>query len=300
MCVQSQSRAGLVTEPWESFVPENGWIVIITGYIDESYDGKDRPDDFTLSCIMCSAEDWKGISRRWRDLFRQVNEDLGHQGRKQISRYKATDCNGSRNEFESWTRPEKLALTLQMSEIFDYSELLLTQVAYSVRLSRIHKKIPSVKDPKAFAYAFLFQQIVRVVLEMLDSLPEESSISFIHDRSDFDLVYLQVFKVLLLNCSEAQRKKLITIAPMANENCPPLEVADLIAYENYKLHLNRSAGKNDKRTIDYLIEKGRLGGKSSIIPDEEFSIPEFHLNVLKWCSSFGGKCLRYPELDERE
>ena len=274
--------------------------MIITGYIDESYDGKDYPDDFTLSCIMCSAEDWKGISNRWRDLFRQVNEGLVRHGRKKISRYKAADCNGSHNQFEGWTGPERLALTKQMSEIFDHSELLLTQLAYSVHLSKIHKKIPSVKDPKAFAYALLFQQIVRGVLGMLDSLPEESSISFIHDRSDFDLVYLQVFNVLLLNCNDAQRKKLITVAPMANENCPPLEVADLIAYENYKLHLNRSKGKNDKRTIDYLIENGRLGGRSSIIQDEEFSIPDFHLDVLKWCSSFGGKRLRYLELDERE
>jgi hypothetical protein len=273
--------------------------MVITGYIDESYDGKDFPDDFTLGCIMCSADDWREISGRWRDLFKRVNDDLARQGRKQITRYKAADCNGSHNEFEGWTGPEKLALTLQMSEVFDHSELKLTQLAYSIRLSKIHQKIPSVQDPKAFAYAMLFQQIIRGVLAMMDSLREESTISFIHDRSDFDLVYLRVFNVILLGCEEGQRKKLATVAPMANENCPPLEVADLIAYENYKLHLNRSRGKDRKRTIDYLLEQGRLGGRSSIIPDEEFSIPEVHLKVLKWCSSFGGKCLRYPELDER-
>ena len=274
--------------------------MIITGYIDESYDGKDFPDDFTLACIMCSADDWKGISQRWRELFRCVNSDLALQGRKQITRYKAAECNGSYNEFEGWSGPEKLVLTKQMSEIFDHSELKMTQLAYSVHLSKIHQKIPSVLDPKSFAYAMLFLLIIKGVLEMMERLREQSTISFIHDRSDFDEVYLAVFNIALQIADQGQRKKLTTIAPMANEDCPPLEVADLIAYENYKLHMNRSEGKNDKRTIDYLLEQQRLGGRSSWILDDQFAIDDHDLDILKWCSSLGGKRLRYPELDARE
>lgn len=300
MCVQSQTFKNLVTETWEPFVQDNGWLVIITGYIDESFDGKDHPDDFALACIMCSAEDWKEISRLWRNLFRQVNDGLARQGRKQITRYKAAECNGSHNEFEGWTGPEKLALTKRMAEIFDHTEHKPTQLAYSVHLSKIHQKIPSVLDPKSFAYALLFLMIVKGVIEMMDPLPQGSTISFIHDRSDFDAVYLAVFNFVLQAADSDQKNKLATIAPMANNNCPPLEVADLIAYENYKLHMNRSEGKFDKRTIDYLLEQDRLGGRSSMIRDADFSIPEHDLNVLKWCSSFGGKLLRYPELDARE
>lgn len=291
----SQSRCDHSVEAWEPLVSENGWLMLITGYIDESYDGKDNPDDFTLSCIMCSADDWKVISRRWRELFQRVNDDLASQGRQQISRYKAAECNGSHEEFEGWTGPEKLALTLQMSEIFDFSELKLTQMAYSVRLSKIHEKIPSVLDPKSFAYAMLFLLIAKGVLNMMDTLPEDSTINFIHDRSDFDEVYLRVFNVVLRAANPIQLKRLGTIAPMANENCPPLEVADLIAYENYKHHLNQSEGKKVKRTIDYLLEQDRLGGRSSYLLDQQFVISEADLDVLKWCSSAGGKRLQYPK-----
>lgn len=286
-----------VTEAWEPLVLENGYLVIITGYIDESYDGKDFPDDFTLACIMCSADDWKEISHRWRELFRSVNEGLDRQGRKQITRYKAAECNGSYGEFEGWTGPEKLVLTKQMSEVFDHSKLKLTQLAYSVRLSKIHQKVPSVLDPKAFAYAMLSLLIIKHVLPMLNSLPEKSTISFIHDRCDFDMVYQCVFNTVLKLANDEEKKKLTTIAPMPNVDCPPLEVADLIAYENYKLHMNRSDGKDSKRTIDYLLEQQRLGGRSSMVRDEDFSIHEDGLKFLKWCSSFGGKQLRYPELD---
>lgn len=278
---------------------ENGQLVIITGYIDESYDGKDYPDDFTLACIMCSADDRKEISYRWRELFQRVNEDLSLQGRKKITRYKAAECNGSHGEFEGWTGPEKLTLTRQMSEVFDHSELKLTQLAYSVHLSKIHQKIPSVLDPKAFAYAMLSLLIMKRVLPMMDFLPEKSTITFIHDRCDFDMVYQCVFNYVLKLANDDERKKLTTIAPMANIDCPPLEIADLIAYENYKHHMNRSEGKNIKRTIDYLLEQQRLGGKSLMVRDQDFSIHEDGLNFLKWCSSFGGKQLRYPELDAR-
>jgi hypothetical protein len=78
--------------------------MIISGYIDESFDGKDHPDDFTLACVMCSADDWKGISQRWRGPFFSVNEELERQGRPKITRYKASDCNGSYGEFERWNR----------------------------------------------------------------------------------------------------------------------------------------------------------------------------------------------------
>jgi hypothetical protein len=275
--------------------------MFITGYIDESYDGKDHPDDFTLCCAMLSANDWTNVvSPRWRKLFAKINENLERQGRKRITRYKAADCNGSHNEFEGWSRDEKLSLTKQMSEVFDHTELKLTQLAYSVRLSKIHQKIPSVLDPKSFAYALLFLLIVKGVLEMMETLHEASTITFIHDRCDFDEVYLAMFNVVLRVADEAQRKKLTTIAPMANENCPPLEVADLIAYENYKHHMNQSEGRTDKRTIDYLLEQQRLGGRSSWLIDQQFEIEQHDLDILKWCSSFGGKRLRYPELDARE
>lgn len=296
----SQPVLNLVAEPWEPLVAENGWLMIITGYIDESYDGKDYPDDFTLCCVMLSADDWKEvISPRWRELFARVNQDLDRQGRKKISRYKAADCNGSYGEFEGWSRDEKLALTKQMSEVFDHSELKLSQLAYSVHLSKIHQKIPSVKDPKSFAYAMLFLLIVKGILDMMDVLPQGSTISFIHDRCDFDQVYLCVFDVALRTANADQRAKLTTIASMPNENCPPLEVADLIAYENYKMHMNRAEGKDAKRTLDYLREQQRLGGRSSWLLDEQFTIDEHTLDVLKWCSSHGGKHLRYPELDAR-
>jgi hypothetical protein len=294
-------RPSQTTELWEPLVCNGGVLVILTGYIDESFDGKDYPDDFTLACIMASADDWKNVvSPRWRTLFRQVNDELSRQGRKQITRYKAAECNGSYGEFEGWDRAEKLLLTKKMSAIFDHSEVKLTQLAYSVRLSKIHQKIPSVLDPKSFAYAMLFLLIVKGILKMMEILPGDSTISFIHDRSDFDAVYLCVWNIILQVADSQQKSKLTTISPMPNINCPPLEVADLIAYENYKLHVNRGAGKPDKRTIDYLREQERLGGRSSMISDEDFSIPDHTLDALKWCSSFGGKLMRYPHLDGRE
>lgn len=272
--------------------------MVITDYIDESYDGKDFPDDFTLCCVMLSVDNWKNvISPRWCELFAHVNKNLERQGRRKITRYKAAECNGSFGEFEGWTRDEKIALTKQMSEVFDHSELRMTQLAYSVHLSKIRQKIPSVLDSKSFAYAMLFLPIIKGTLAMMESLPEGSKISFIHDRSDFDQVYLCVFNVALQVADSKQREKLTTIVPMANQDCPPLEVADLIAYENYKLHMNRRERKDTKRTIHYLREQQRLGGRSSWILDEQFAINQDALNVLKWCSSFGGKRLSYPELN---
>jgi len=143
----------------------------------------------------------------------------------------------------------------------------------------------------------LFPLIIKGVVEMMKN-DEPSTISFLYDHCDYDLVYQCIFDNILGHMKDDPDVKMLSIvAPMANENCPPLEVADLIAYENYKRHLRESKGIGGKRTLDYMLERGIIGGRSSTVLDEHFEISELHLRFLKSCSSFGGKRLRYPELD---
>jgi len=45
-----------------------------------------------------------------------------------------------------------------------------------------------------------------------------------------------------------------TLAPMGWEECPPLQAADLLAYENFKEHERRTASRKRRKTLDGLLD----------------------------------------------
>jgi len=105
----------------------------------------------------------------------------------------------------------------------------------------------------------------------------DAIISLIHDRSEYDSVLLDAFNILAKDeNSFAAAKRFCSIAPMSWEQCIPLQQADLLAYENYK-ESRRSVSLRDRRkSLDWILERGQLGGFLKGFNDEALT------DVGKW------------------
>jgi len=82
-----------------------------------------------------------------------------------------------------------------------------------------------------------------------------------HDRCNCDTNLLEAFNSIMND--EAFRGKHIfsTIVPTSWECCIPLQIADLLAYENFKDTERHLTGRKRRKTLELLLAGG-LGGRS--------------------------------------
>lgn len=236
------------------------FIVILRGYIDESADKR----VFTLSCLMARPMDWMWIESKWKKVLREKNKQLRKQGRPQISRYHAADCSSRLGEFTGWTTEEQVAFSKRLLAILKSHESSF--VAYSISLDDFVAVYPErAENPSNEMYGlllkFLMTQIIRDIEMHLDGHPAKPfTIALIHDRSSRDGDFVTAFNQMLDDETFAGREHFVSITPMGWENCIPLQVADLLAYENFKDSTGKMAGRPRRKSFQSLLEPNTLIG----------------------------------------
>jgi hypothetical protein len=135
-------------------------------------------------------------------------------------------------------------------------------VGFTIDLKELAKYVPVSKpSPRTFAHVLLLHYIMIGIADGSLKNNRDAIISLIHDRSEYDSVLLDAFNILAEDESYfAAAKRFCSIAPMSWEQCIPLQQADLLAYENYK-ESRRSVSLRDRRkSLNWILERGQLGG----------------------------------------
>jgi len=232
----------------------------LIGYIDES--GSAESHLFTLSCLVGWGGMWQWIEWAWLNCLEKKNKQLKAQGRKELSRYHASDCSFRHNEFEDWTVPEQIEFTEQLIKVFRDHPLVI--VSYTLDIQDLLAEFPEAKkDPYGLAHVLLLDHIMKYIAEKIltDSRYVKDSIALIHDRSDYDDVLLEAFNHMKNDEAFANRERFTTIAPMGWEDCVPLQPADLIAYGNFKTVERTSAGFKRRKDFDLILDLSSIGGR---------------------------------------
>jgi hypothetical protein len=108
-------------------------------------------------------------------------------------------------------------------------------VAYTVDLGLLGRHVPySQSNPKRFGHAVLLHYIMRDIADGSLKNNRDATIGIIHERGTYDAVLLDAYKFLVNDPSFRDRFRFLSFAPMGWEKCVPLQVADLVAYENLK------------------------------------------------------------------
>jgi len=237
---------------------ERGTFVVLGGYIDDSGKG----DLFTLSCLIHLGADISWLEFEWLKCLEKKNAELIAANRKPITRFHAADCNGRHGDFEGWDRD-----TEQIPFVADLLSILvkyrMDAVAFTVNLKELEQRIPASRhNPLRFAYVILLQQIMLTVANTTLTENHEAFLTLIHDRGNFDAVYLDSFNAIV-KCDAftfPRKDQFTTIAPMCWEKCTLLQPADFMAYENFRESDNQFFGIKRRKSLETLINKGKIGG----------------------------------------
>jgi hypothetical protein len=103
----------------------------IKNYVDESYDGK----TFVISCSLGYGFKWRHFEDSWRSVLDSTNARLASQGRKTLSRYHASDCDGTYGEFAGWDVEEQKTLTAELIAVLQRT--VVQSFAYTLLLDDV-------------------------------------------------------------------------------------------------------------------------------------------------------------------
>lgn len=223
--------------PVKSF--QSNWFMLTAhewgSFFDESYDNKGRL--FTVACLIARGNEIEKLQRSWARIIDKTNRLLASQGRKQITRYHASELNARDNEFEGWSREESKSFCEQLLHVLRKRELYA--IAHTVILKDFIEVWPDVAcNPKGFAYQHAMAKCLLFAARKIgptipNHLLQACGISVVYDRLPKDLRGRPEIAYHKVIDDEAipHRHVFKSIAEGNAFSHVALQTADLLAYE---------------------------------------------------------------------
>jgi hypothetical protein len=248
---------------WGSFNPlgiHGGTFVLFKGYIDESYDDGDF---FVLSCTVSGGDVWGIFENEWQRCLSKKNAELRSQGRKELSRYHATDCQGKYREYKGWSELEQIGFTKELLNAL--KQVPLHSSAYTLILDDVREifkahfhRARTAKQLLEAAYRLTLPFCMHSIGETLAQLDPHARVTMFHDQSDNDGTILATFNSYQRDAKSEYGYTFSTIAALDSRVCLPLQAADFIAYEFYKDRKNEElkSGRSRRKSFSALLKQG--------------------------------------------
>jgi hypothetical protein len=230
--------------------------VVLTGYIDDSGNGK----LFTLSCLIGPNHDWAWMEFEWQKCLEKRNAELAKVGRPPIRRFHASDCSSCQGDFSGWdVKTEQIPFMADLLSVIE--KYRLDVIALTVDLNELSECVPAARhNPLRYANMMLLHQLMIQIADTTLAINGDAVIGLIHDRGNFDSVLLDSFNLVIKNSLFDSRGRFTTLAPLSWEDCIPLQLADFMAFENFKESERGFFGRARRKSLEMAITRGRLGG----------------------------------------
>ena len=88
----------------------------------------------------------------------------------------------------------------------------------------------------------------------------DATVGVIHDRGSYDAVFRNTFNALTEDAGFPSRKRFSSINSMSSVTTVPLQVADLMAYENLKEVTRHESGRDRRKSLSLILSEGLMGG----------------------------------------
>lgn len=199
-------------------------------YIDDSRDG----GFYVLAGYVAPADSWSDFfASAWRHILDSVREP--------IAEFKASDCEQGRGLFRGWSREERTALTHQLAGVLTELHSRVSGVACAVLVPRVR----TLKQRHAFERLSYSVCLTTLIGESLNVVKEVTDCDRLHIYLDEQAKVAQLVPLAFESgqrlyadgfveclCQPEFRKSIDT---------PPLQAADLLAYETLKEIRSRRA-----------------------------------------------------------
>ena len=166
-----------------------------------------------------------GRPEAWRDWTEKWTEALGP-----IKVYHAVDAQNLTGEFEGWTSAEVGELVKRLLPITAEAEIAATAVALDLRVFEAAMKgRDDLKELFGTPYVACLQWVMQAILNLASSVGSSEPITFIHENNDFFSQAYECFSWIKANPNRGDN--VISLTFGAKKDYPPLQAADIFAYE---------------------------------------------------------------------
>lgn len=153
-----------------------------------------------------------------------------------------------------------------MSIVRNYS---LDVVAFSVDLGTLAKCVEYARpNPRRFAHAVLLHYMMLDISQGSLNNNRDGVIGITHEGGSYDAVMLDCFNFLKNNPNFGSRERFVSLNAMSWKDCPPLQIADLMAHENHKERQRRSTDRPRRKSLERIIENDKIGGRFTELDEE--------------------------------
>jgi hypothetical protein len=227
-------------------------VAVLTVYADDSTDS-DTYSVAVLAGYVGTAEDWDDLANEWIGVLSDSTWP------SPVVEFKASDCASGKGHFRSWDSAKRNELVGRLIQVITNQKYTsLIGIGAGIVLEdderRFYKKK---KDLRGVGYTAAYSQFVSTVFKSISS--EYERVEFVVDEQTKVRGYAEgIFKDHRALLSKEIRSKIHLPIHGESATTPPLQVADLIAYETFRhLHNWRYAPTTGQRPWMRMLREGR-------------------------------------------
>lgn len=228
---------------------------VLTAYLDESYNNR----TFCVGGWLASVSEWSTIEKQWVQRVEYERRKSIEKGFPPISRYHASDCSSLKGEFDvskGWDVPRQIKFSKKLLAILAKNKPIGIVVGGAVDdYLRHFTSDAKAKQWQSGLYYFSIMVVMDQIAQIVQAYFPREKVTIYYDRGKFSSMADRAFRSLKDDTRNADVSRFfVTMGPMGWEDCAPLQVADLLAFEGLK-RVDGSLNGNDsiRRSLQALL-----------------------------------------------
>ena len=198
----------------------DGTAAVFKVYMDESGTHDGSPV-VTVAAYLGRPREWREWTKKWKDALRPIKV------------FHAVDAQNLSGEFSEWRTEDVGDLVKKLLPIIAESEIAAIAVGMDLRAFEAAKN--DREDLRSFfptPYVACFQWAIQIILNLAFDAKNTDRIAFIHEINDYKSQALEAFSWIQQNGNRGSN--LISLTFADKKDYPPLQAADILAYETNK------------------------------------------------------------------
>lgn len=179
---------------------------------------------------------WREWTKDWNIHKRKVPA-----GRRPINVFHATDCANYWGEFEGWTKEDRDEYVAQLLPVMPRHQLAGIVVGVNLdELLLAMENRPELTELFGTPYTACFQWAISIIMDMATERGKGERMAFVHEVNDYQGEAMKAFAFVKTFRNPRGIPMTLTFGNKAEY--PPLQAADVLAYEGGKFLRNPTGG----------------------------------------------------------
>jgi len=246
-------------------------MALFTFYCDESYDSDPHQENdrildktknphvsktYVVGGFFSNEIVWGKIERSWDWKNKRVG----------IQRFHASHLNARVYEYEGWGKNRQIRYAKAMLHILKAQGLDLHAVSCGM-LVRDYEQVINEQGRRNLGHPYVacFKTCVAMIARAMNDpkgeFYPEDQFAVVLDRNDLQTEVVDIFYKMKDNPVFRDRNRLATCTPASSDKVIPLQTADLIAYETFRLlHGKRDGVMKARKSLESMFSKNGFKG----------------------------------------